>query len=164
MKTPYLVQRCVVKTRKPSEIVGIDSFLSYDYMGAAEFEFGRLGNNLRAILPTIDQYSIVSTDLKYQTREGIFLLCSKEQVEFASVWIGQEAIGNNKKLKEPTYLSDNLSGASIGHYNNFDLWWVLDHEMNGPCEAINSWFFCKGKETARLLFSALLKNKEKLFK
>jgi len=161
MKTPYLVQRCIVKTRKPSEILGIDAFLAYDYMGAAEFEFGCLNRNLKALLPTLDQYEIFSTDLKCQTGEGIFLVCTKEQRESVWSWIGQEAIKNNKRLKEPTYLLENLSGASVGHFNNFDIWWVLDHEMNGPCEPINNWFFCKGKETARLLLSSLKKTKEK---
>lgn len=162
MKTPYLVQRCCVKTRKSSEIIGIDAFLYFDYMGAAEFEFGQLNANLKAILPHLEEYSVLPTDLKCQTGEGIFLLCSKEQYEAAWAWVGQEAIKNNKGLKEQTYLLENLSGASVGHFNNYDVWWVLeDFLWYRKVDHQNIWFFCKGKETARLLLSALKKTKEK---
>ena len=161
MKTPYLVQRCSVKTRKSSEIIGIDAFLAYDYMGAAEFEFGQLNINLKAILPTLARYSIFETDLKCQTQEGIFLVCTLEQREFAWAWVGQEAIKNNR-LKEPTRLIENLSGASEKHFCNFDVWWVLQDGFSLPVDPTNVWFFCKGKETARLLLSALKKSKERL--
>lgn len=162
MKTPSLVQRCSVQTRKPSEIVGVDSFLNYAYMGSAEFEFGQLNRNLNAILPHLDEYQIISTDLKCQTKEGIFLLCTKEQIEIALTWVKQEAIQNNKGLKERTELHRNLSGAA----SDVDVWWVLEDSwpFDEKPNHQNIWFFCKGKETARLLLSALKKTKEKLSK
>lgn len=159
MKKITLVQRCSVITRKPSEITGIDSFLNYAYMGSSEFEFGQLFRNLNALLPHLEEYQVMSTDLKCQTKEGIFLLCTKEQSEAASVWVGQEATQSNKGLKERTYLLHNLDGTA----KDVDVWWVLEDSYPGDSDLNyqNIWFFCKGKEAARLLLSALQKSKAK---
>ena len=37
IQTPYLIQRGTFKNIKEDEIQGLDSLISYDYMGSSEF-------------------------------------------------------------------------------------------------------------------------------
>ena len=164
MKPPRLVQRCLVNTRKSSEIVGIDSYLGYAYMGSAEFEFGQLGSNLKCILPFLKEYSVVKTDFKCATGEGIFLLCTKEQEMQAKEWLALEVAKKNKNLQEATYFAENLQRTKdqTSHFDLVDVWWVLEDSFGGrKIDHQNIWFFCKGKQTAELLRSALERTKLK---
>jgi len=64
MKMPYLIQRGTFKENiNISKIEGIDSILSFNYMGSSEFEFNALPASLKRFMkeyykPNIDVHSI----------------------------------------------------------------------------------------------------------
>lgn len=60
--TPILVQRAKFYERQNAS--GIDSILSFDYMGSAEFEYGALPRSLKAIRAQLDQYDYFALEIQ----------------------------------------------------------------------------------------------------
>lgn len=56
VRSPYLVQRCIVRNR-PNDTLRFSEVAALDYMGAAEYEFGAVPESLRCIATRANEYS-----------------------------------------------------------------------------------------------------------
>ena len=117
----HLVQRGIFKTNKnihgePKEITGVDSIIAWDYMGAAEYEFGTLPASLKRI---------VSNHQKKQLEQHALVIKEKPFVLF---WSKSRA-GDLEELQAIlTKLADDPYSQSIKMGSHFDRYFL------GPTE------------------------------
>lgn len=146
--SPWLIQRAKTKTDKASQIVGIDSLLSFDYMGAAEFEYGALPKALKALYPVLDNVQVYKTEIKKHDGQGLFIICTPEQKDEVKSWVEAEVRGVYHRLKEGTSMERALKNEK---YADFNVWWDIE----------NNWFAVFGKQNADNVVLALHKCKAK---
>lgn len=129
----------------------LTGIFSFDYMGAAEFEFGAVPKALQKMAKNADQYLV--TTLSFPLKEvakswrdkstkppvgdaTIYVICRKEDVQEVHDRIKQFAAENyNKNLKESTRLQEAL--------RPLEDW---DTEVRGWLELDNGFFFFTDKE------------------
>jgi hypothetical protein len=59
---PYLIQRGSFKNISDNEIVGIDSLISFEYMGSSEFEWGSIPKAMIDLCQHWHTYKILQVD------------------------------------------------------------------------------------------------------
>jgi hypothetical protein len=154
MKKPYLIQRATIRPEvKDTDIKGIDSLLSFDYMGSAEFEFGALPAGLRVSCALFDQLKVHRVDDIRQHGAGarLRLICKLEDVEYLTdFWTQQIIKPYGSGLKELTYMECAVTTTS-SLKDKANCWWDLD----------NGWWAVFGAENAQKIIKALQKVKEK---
>lgn len=129
----YLVQRAFKK--KTQKIQGIDSILSFDYMGSAEFEFGALPAALKKlreihqnlIIATYAIYQIISGYNAIKVKKKFYLICLPEQVEFIQKELNSWSFNDKPTTKEPTYFKESVLGLeeNILGRQTVDAWWDI---------------------------------------
>lgn len=146
--TPYLIQRCQLKKPAPKrdDIKGVDSLLSYDYMGSSEFEWGAQPAALKRLTPQIADVKIFETPLKATDGRGLFLVCVESNKDEALRQVTIVADEKKARTKEHVGLERALKCEYKG-YTTKDLvvWWDIDHD----------WFACLGKPVAKDVLLAL---------
>lgn len=130
----------------------LQDIFSFDYMGAAEFEFGAVPDALQEIAKNVDNYIAYSfsyplskvkkswrdTSTKWPIgRATIYVISRENQYLEVTSRIQQFAAGNTKanNLKEPTLLSRSLRPC--------DAW---DADIKGWLELDNAFFFFTDEE------------------
>lgn len=140
MIRPYLIQRAKFKDISIDDVTNIDSILSFDYMGSAEFEFGALFKTLTRIRDRISErmntYAISHITLN---EKEITIFVNTDEVsaiEINTVLNGLGGISKNGyHLKEysgfNTYISPDEYDikSQIKHPHNIDLWWDIDNDF-----------------------------------
>lgn len=121
MKT-WLIQRGKFKNREHK--TGIDSILSFDYMGSSEFEWGALPNSLDNIRDELVNYIYLDVPLKNKV---ITVFCKNSQKNDIKLYLSELA-ENNMSLKEfsafDSYINDD------GYFKNrFDFWWDIENDL-----------------------------------
>lgn len=117
---PYLIQRA--KFKNNPERKGIDSILSFDYMGSAEFEFGALPQSLKRIKEQITSYHLFEYIID---NKKIIVFCKKGNE--AEICIIVNRLADNKfQLKEYCDFSDWI--YSRKNYRNSNLWWDIKND------------------------------------
>ena len=86
-------------------MAAVSSVCSFDYMGAAEFEFGALPKALHAM----SKMKLIATSAEVSAGT-VYLLCPAEWVEELTARIDGWASGDGDRLKEPTLLPGALAG------------------------------------------------------
>jgi len=119
---PYLVQRCKFAKR---EMSGIDSILSFDYMGSEEFEFGALPKSLGDIRGDIGNY--VYFDVKIIEGKVVTVFCPSKIKDKMKDVIEGLAI-NKFMLKERCDLDIWLNDDKNSWYQS-DCWWDLENNF-----------------------------------
>lgn len=152
----WLIQRGKLKTNKPSEITGLDSLVSYDYMGSAEFELGALFRALGELFQIVDQLAITETGIKRESdNKGLFIISLPGVVNDAKSFIDSQIKDSYKiRLKERSELKDAIVGDDTfgkRQFSETNFWWDID----------NNWIAVIGKENARLVIDAIQKSKAK---
>jgi len=145
----WLIQRAVTKTDKPSLIEGIGSFLSYDYMGSAEFEWGALPKALKEIIAKFPNLAIHESGLKREDGTGLFVIAKAKDLPEIIAFLNansQQEFNDKYRLKERTDLVYAMTGDS-----RINCWWDIN----------NGWFAIFGKQQAENLLLAIRKSKEK---
>lgn len=128
------------------------NIFSFDYMGAAEFEFGAVPEALRKIVNNINDYITMSFTLPYsqvkpswrdkseKAPEGeatIYVICKKDDVGEVRVRIQHFAAGTEGiRLKELTLLSNVLRPSAE---------WDIGESLGGWFELDNGFFFFTDK-------------------
>lgn len=147
---PHLIQRGKFKDIEEKNIIGIDSLISFDYMGSSEFEFGALPRSLRGITSSWNQYQVVAVPGVHDA-DGLapFLLCRKEQAE--------EIMGAVKIFMSEEYPKELRTKERVGLYNylnpqsdydlHVDFWWDITED--------NDWMLCFGAFNMRRLVIAV---------
>lgn len=119
MRNPYLVQRGTIKN--PAKIEGIDSLIKFDYMGAAEFEWGALPKALKEICGIFDELEMHSSNIKTTKGETLWLLCKNEDVEqLREFW--SKVSKDTYSVKTIEVLWYNRTGA-FDPVGNINFWW-----------------------------------------
>lgn len=123
MKTPYLIQRAKFEDRIGK--TGIDSLLSFDYMGSSEFEWGALPKALKSVRENISKYVTFNYSFKDHPDKVVTVFCKQEQKEFVGDILEQLA-QHKIRLKERCDLNEFLSGNTARWSNDF--WWDIDQD------------------------------------
>lgn len=125
MRNPYLIQRGTIKN--PAKIEGIDSLVKFDYMGAAEFEWGALPKALKEICGILDELEIHSLDIKTTKGETLWLLCKNEDVEqLREFWVKASKDPYSVNTKETVFYNRN---KVFEPSNNINFWWDIKEEQ-----------------------------------
>lgn len=135
----WLIQRCIFKSTKDRDLTGIDALLTYDYMGSAEFEFGALGDSLKAVCGKLDEYQHFSTKLHARNGKALDFFCLPEQHNDVLKFL-QDEVKERHRLKERMKLQDAMTG---------------DVETNCWWDVGNHWFAYLGQANEQRLLKAL---------
>lgn len=154
MKNLWLIQRAKFKKVEKENIEGIDSLLTFSYMGAAEFEFGALPQSLRRIIVEGNgQYGFIEIpQVKNKSKESAFVYCKlseKDEIKEAVKHLSKKDYG----YKEPALMASYImNGENINSsYNDCNFWWDIE----------NDFLVLFGEEKRELLQEAINKMKEK---
>ena len=158
IEKPWLIQRVAVKRHPPTNAKSFDDYLSCDYMGSAEFEFGALPKSLKRVCKNIDNYRIINTKIKDFIKRDLFMFVKKGDEDYIKyidyITEDEYKVG----LKERTNIKDFITGSSFSrqlsedNYNfGYNIWWDI----------INDVFFTFGKQKINLVIKAIKGTKEK---
>jgi hypothetical protein len=154
---PWLIQRGTFKKIPDQEIVGLDSLISYDYMGSSEFEWGALPQSLTAICQKWQSYKVNRMD-EIQDLNGNYLyFLSPEIFEEVSWHEGKSTIEDLKgiiknlftkrdsyQLKERSNCYEHIHGDVFsGRIPETNFWWDVNYH----------WMMCFGKDIKRLILA-----------
>lgn len=119
IKQPYLIQRGMFFKNELRK--GIDSILRFDYMGAAEFEWGALPESLKRIRE--GQY--IFTELIVNDKlVGVY--CKQNQIADLQEYLDGLA-ARKFRLHEYSAFDDYIF---TGRFNNrFDFWWDIENDI-----------------------------------
>ncbi len=117
----YLIQRGKFENRDFKK--GIDSIISLDYMGAAEFEFGAIPESLAKIRKSVNEYVYLDVPVKDKV---ITVFCKESQKSEVKTYLMSLA-DNNMLLKSYSdfnnYIKPTYSKSST------DFWWDLENHL-----------------------------------
>jgi hypothetical protein len=157
MSKPFLIQRGSFRDVKEEYIEGIDSLISFDYMGSSEFEFGALPQSLDRMLQNWDQYVVTPVfEIKDVDGQTMFILCRKNQFDeiLASVKVfASEPYSRDLHTKEFVGLHDYIQGK-ISLYNKINFWWDVTGSTHNPFRDSsygNDWMCCFGDDMRLLI-------------
>lgn len=121
MKT-YLIQRAQFEDRDFK--TGIDSILSFDYMGSSEFEWGALPKSLKFIRQNINEYVYLDVPIK---EKQITVFCPDHLKTEVKKYL--TALADKKmRLKEFSGFDDYIKGD--GYFKDrFDFWWDIENHV-----------------------------------
>ena len=166
IQTPYLIQRGTFQNIKEEEIVGLDSLISYDYMGSSEFEWGALPASLRRMTSSFSKYVWFPVEeIKDADRQCLYILCQKHQQDEITnaVKILATEEHNTFNTKERVGLQDYINCRSQ-YSMNTNFWWDVTSSNHSFSETNlgtgNDWMACFGNNI-RLLVIAIYKVCEK---
>lgn len=155
---PYLVQRAAAQ-RWADDRTGIDAVLEFDYMGAAEFEFGAKSVALKAMRAHKDElciksYLTLSSPDRHgeQTELAATFLGRPQEFDLALRWFRAELFpGQHPRHKEPTDLRWAYGQESEDYHPSAicrtTVWWALDQGV--------PWMWFKNPELAERTLQAL---------
>ncbi len=140
-RMPYLIQRCRVRSRE--NITGIDSLLSFDYMGSSEFEWGALPIALRELCEVADELMV--HEVSFTKKKSLWLVTTNKDVAEARRML--KIVSSEKaRTKEYVGIEAYLKGTEAEHsYRDYKAWWDIDHH----------WIACVDKELAELVIKAI---------
>ena len=119
---PYLIQRGTFKNGDDRK--GIDSIVSFDYMGSSEFEFGALPESLGRIRKSKDEYTYLDVLIKGKV---ISVFCKDSQKSEIKTYL-EELAENKIRLKEFSAFDKYIKND--GYYKDkFDFWWDIENDL-----------------------------------
>jgi hypothetical protein len=131
MKNPYCIQRGKFENREGKK--GIDSLLSFDYMGSSEFEWGALPSSLKRVRANLDNYVQFQYSFTKYPSKVVTVFCTKEQQEFIGD-ILEKLVLRQIMLKEYCDVNEYVNpNQDFKRFNTNDFWWDIDQD----------WFFWK---------------------
>lgn len=135
---PSAIQRCFIEHRPAKE--GIGSFIRLDYMGASEFEWGRVPRSLKRIRQGFGEYKMATgIPISYNGKTIVIdLLCKEEDRGEITSIIHLLAADPYTRYKEPaTYYFqlcepcrfDYLFSDKEEFGETPDFWWDIDNDF-----------------------------------
>lgn len=139
---PYLIQRCKLKDYDRDKVTGIDSILSFDYMGSSEFEWGALPKALRELCRVADNLHVSEVSFG---KKSLWLICPANSVLPCTKML--QLVANEKhRTKEYVGIEAYLNDDEGRHgFKNYRAWWDIDH----------AWLACTSKLLARQLIKSI---------
>lgn len=138
-----LVQRCGFSTSDVAEVMGVDSLFSYEYMGAAEYEFGSLGRSLRRMVPKRAEYEVVDTGRRFKDGAALLVFCETTKRADVLRDIG-DIVSRKVRVKEGSRLPEVLAGEDPKFYRT-EAWWDINDD----------WIAFRGEERGPLVVAAI---------
>jgi hypothetical protein len=129
MKKTYLLQRGRFLDRRDLK-KGIDSIISLDYMGSAEFEWGAIPKSLGRIRETINEYTYLDVPM----RDKVITVFCKDSQKSEMRKTLEELAENKIRLKEHsnfhTYINpmDKEDQERFGGHDT-DFWWDIENDF-----------------------------------
>ncbi len=118
----YLIQRAKFQNRENK--TGIDSILSFDYMGSSEFEWGALPSSLNNIRANIDDYVYLDIPIKNKI---ITVFCKSSDKTNVKQYLS-ELSEKKFRLKEFSAFDSYISND--GYFKDkFDFWWDIENDL-----------------------------------
>lgn len=135
MDYPYLVQTARFREAPLADRKGIDQILSFDYMGAAEYEFGALPQSLKRMRESKQIHSFFEYKFK-GTKKSVFVLApislkdSNEGFE-AMADILENLAKNKYRLKCPIRLKDYITPDKSSKWfsDGPDFYWDIENDF-----------------------------------
>lgn len=143
---PYLIQRGTFKDIPESEIVGLDSLISYDYMGASEFEWGALPASLKQICQHWSAFALLKiSEIKNLDGEDCYVFCHTGCEEKVTEVIKKLFIENCPyRLHEWSGCYEYVNTLPRSQYSTIiNFWWDIDHH----------WMCCFGNNIKKLIIA-----------
>lgn len=125
MKTPYLIQRAKKQKREGKK--GIDSLVSFDYMGSSEFEWGALPKSLKRFRENQKEYIDIQYSFKKFPSKVVNVVCKKKDQDQVCEYL-EQLVKNELQLKEFCDLHAWVN-PNENAYNPSDLWWDIDNDF-----------------------------------
>ena len=122
MQKPYLIQRASFEDR--SHKSGIDSILSFDYMGSSEFEWGALPKSLNRIRDHKADYVYLTFMIK---DKSITVYCKSSDVSEVDAYLNT-LVENKIHLKEWSGFDKYIKGGDY-FSDRFQFWWDIDNDI-----------------------------------
>lgn len=118
----YLIQRANFENRDHKQ--GIDSILSFDYMGSSEFEWGALPKSLKRIRNEHDDYIYLDIPIKDKI---ITIFCKNDHKNEANQYL--TSLSENKwHLKEFSAFDSYIKND--GYFKDkFNFWWDIENDL-----------------------------------
>lgn len=121
MKT-WLIQRGKFEDREHKS--GIDSILSFDYMGSSEFEWGALPKSLGNIRSELNEYTYLDVPMQDKV---ITVFCKDSQKSDIKLYL-TELAENKMRLKEFSAFDSYIKND--GYFKDrFDFWWDIENDL-----------------------------------
>ena len=118
----WLIQRGKFENREYKN--GIDSILSFDYMGSSEFEFGALPKSLGNIRNKLNEYTYL--DIPMQDKV-ITVFCKDSQKCEVKQYL-TELSENKMRLKEFSAFDSYIKNSGF-FKDKFDFWWDIENNL-----------------------------------
>jgi len=155
---PWLIQRGSFRKVEEKDITGIDSLISFDYMGSSEFEWGALHHSLMRMSTQWDKFIVFQIDeIKDADGQYLQVLCresQKDDIKKAILFMAEGKLD----LKERAGLKEYLNCESEWSMRT-DHWWDVTEDFgnfgseNDFTQVKNDWMCCFGDNIRLLVLS-----------
>lgn len=128
IKLPYLVQRCT-RCDRP-EKTGIDKLFSFDYMGAAEYEFG-LFSAIKAMRAAKNKkWKVTQISIATSASAIAYYVGAPNLLGTATAFFEDQLKGDARKgrTKMGTFLHEMYCASKRPLWKTIDAWWAIDTE------------------------------------
>lgn len=126
--TPYLIQRGEQRVVPDTTRKGIDQLIKFDYMGSAEFEFGALGDSLKAIRNNDpSEYECRNVRVKDVKNKMVTVFAKKSQIDEIIESINHLA-DNKYHLKGYSNFPEWFNGK-LRQSEKCDFWWDIENHF-----------------------------------
>lgn len=137
----WLIQRGTFKKSPLDQISGIDSAISYDYMGSSEFEFGALGKSYNRIKKDINNYEFKT--IKIKDKDFTVFMKKDQEVNAIEVFFNHKVDNPYGGLKEMLNIHRYFEGQQVSrlkygckkkqeltfNYGYCDFWWDISNDF-----------------------------------
>lgn len=150
----YLIQRGEFKNGSklydsPKQINGIDDIIKFDYMGAAEYEFGELPRSLKRIVSFYRKGNLLTKSILIKEKEFSLFYNKETEYDVNDIIEVINHLANNEyttkckySVKMMSHLSSYFEGRStmqlkrgckkkmeeVNNYNYCNFWWDVEHD------------------------------------
>lgn len=140
------IQRITTRNKIVNDYTGFSRFLSFDYMGSSEFEFGSLGSSIRELLKNKDilKYEVIPVSHKNKVIDFHVISTDSGLERFKDKING--VVTRSNYTKEYTEIPDMFEEKTYGM--NTDSWLDVTGAVLGTEDMINPIFFTIKKRTA----------------
>jgi len=150
----WLIQTGKFRNIQKDDITGLDSLISWNYMGSAEFEFGALPESLHRIVAQYKQYEFVEIKgIKNKNNDTLRLYCKIED-KASAILAAKHLSKNDYGYKEFCGLHSYLTRNGNNEFVTGNFWWDIE----------NDFFIVFGDDKQNMTEIALNKLKEKWLK
>ena len=123
MKTPYLIQSGRTKTFNP-DAETMDDLIQFDYMGAAEYEYGALPASYTRIIESLVSDHYMLFYIKIAERD-ITVWCKLDEID--AVTSNIQKVYDGVRLKERANFKQSLDDPNPS-WRTPNIWWDIEND------------------------------------